>query len=74
VIPSRAPWKVKAMKAKVPRGPHLLCFRCDSLDVKWSRCQHCGHMDMVARCHKDICGACSEAKERRAARRRRRVA
>jgi hypothetical protein len=62
---SRAAWKVRKMRARVPRGPHLICYRCDSLDVNPldGRCKWCDNRDMVDFCHRRICGACLEPEE-----------
>jgi hypothetical protein len=69
--PERSPDKVRAMRAKVPRGPHLLCYRCDSFEMsERGRCKHCDCYDMVAYCHKKVCGECLQARERRRARQR----
>jgi hypothetical protein len=47
------------MAAKVPRGPHLLCYRCDSQDMdEPPYCNHCGGADMVAFCHLGQCAKC----------------
>jgi hypothetical protein len=56
--PSRSAAKLRAMHAPGMRGPHLLCFRCDSLVVGDRRCRHCNEVDMVAPCHRHLCGRC----------------
>jgi hypothetical protein len=63
------------MYSRRRRGPHLVCYRCDSLDVDRyppgeprGRCRHCDYYDMVARCLAAICAACA-AERAEAARR-----
>jgi hypothetical protein len=41
------------------RGPHLICYRCDSLAVEAARCLYCDYWDMVELCLAEICAACS---------------